>query len=260
MCYNVFSFFCNQNDLTKNIAHRGSWGSGKRCVEWMEDYTTTKPHISHVTIENTVESKKTDNSMSFYQAHVKRQLDVFGTVLALILLCIPMLTIAIIIRLTSPGPVFFKQRRYTLDSKPFMLIKFRSMRYGAPVRANKEFSDHSIESYITSIGGFLRKTSLDELPQLFNILHGEMSFIGPRPLADTDSVVLEARKVSGADQVLPGITGLAQINGRNLITDDQKANFDYEYADNCCAREDALIFLKSFLVVLQRTGINHSHK
>lgn len=117
-----------------------------------------------------------------------------------------------------------------MNSREFVLFKFRTMTVSAPILANKGFNDMS--QYLTTFGKFLRNTSLDEIPQVINILKGEMSFIGPRPLAETDFRVIELRKESGADLVRPGITGLAQMNGRNSLTDDEKAAFDAEYVHN----------------------------
>ena len=164
----------------------------------------------------------------FYRKFLKRFLDIIVAITLGIVLMVPLIFVAILVKLTSKGPVFFKQERFGLNSKPFTLYKFRSMTDGAPVKANSEFDD--ITSYVTPFGMFIRKTSIDELPQLFNIIRGDMSFIGPRPLANTDKTVLDMRKRNGADKVLPGISGLAQVNGRNLISDEQKAKLDGDYA------------------------------
>ncbi|MFL2089197.1 sugar transferase [Leuconostoc mesenteroides] len=142
-----------------------------------------------------------------YRKFVKRLLDLLLAIPMLIILLIPLIIVGIIIKLTSEGPVLFIQERYGRNSKPFALYKFRSMTNKAPVKANSEFED--ITSYVTPFGMFIRKTSVDELPQLWNIIKGDMSFIGPRPLAKTDEKVLSLRKQNGADQVLPGISGLA---------------------------------------------------
>lgn len=124
---------------------------------------------------------------------------------------------------------------------------------GAPVKANSEFSD--IKSYVTPFGMFIRKTSIDELPQLINIIKGEMSFIGPRPLAITDEKVLRLRRQNGGDQVLPGISGLAQVNGRNNITDEDKAAYDAKYASHVSARVDSLLVMETFISIVKRDGI-----
>ena len=158
-----------------------------------------------------------------------------------------------IIKLTSEGPVLFIQERYGRNSKPFALYKFRSMTNKAPVKANSEFDD--ISSYITPFGMFIRKTSIDELPQLWNIIKGDMSFIGPRPLAKTDEKVLSLRKQNGADQVLPGISGLAQVNGRNNLSDEDKAAYDAKYAAHLSFKVDMLLTVETFISVLNRDGV-----
>lgn len=124
---------------------------------------------------------------------------------------------------------------------------------GAPVKANSEFND--ITSYITPFGMFIRKTSIDELPQLLNIIKGDMSFIGPRPLASTDERVLALRKKNGADQVRPGISGLAQVNGRNNITDENKAAYDAKYASQLSVQLDIVLIIETLVSVIKRDGI-----
>ncbi|WP_259717424.1 sugar transferase [Weissella confusa] len=140
-------------------------------------------------------------------------LDIIFAILGILIGLVPMVIVAILIKLESSGPVLFKQERYGQNSKKFLIYKFRTMRTDAPILANQNFKD--MKKYISPLGAFLRKTSLDELPQLFNVLRGEMSFIGPRPLAKTDMNVIKMRQVNGGDLVRPGITGLAQVNGRN---------------------------------------------
>ena len=128
----------------------------------------------------------------------------------------------------------------------------------AAVKANSEFDD--ITSYVTPFGMFIRKTSIDELPQLWNVVKGDMSFIGPRPLAKTDLFVIESRKISGADQVKPGITGWAQVNGRNNITDFEKSKFDAYYVREIYFGLDFKISILTFFHVFLRTGINSTEK
>lgn len=171
----------------------------------------------------------------------------------LIILLIPLIIVGIIIKLTSEGPVLFIQERYGRNSKPFALYKFRSMTNKAPVKANSDFKD--ITNYVTPFGMFIRKTSVDELPQLWNIIRGDMSFIGPRPLAKTDEKVLSLRKQNGADQVLPGISGLAQVNGRNNLSDEDKAAYDAKYAAHLSFKVDMLLTVETFISVLKRDGV-----
>lgn len=188
-----------------------------------------------------------------YEYFTKRVLDFFFASILLLILCIPMVIIGLIIKLTSKGPAIFIQERYGKNSKPFNLYKFRSMSDKAPERANSEFNN--IKDYVTPFGMFIRKTSIDELPQLWNILKGDMSFIGPRPLAVTDLKVLQLRKQNGGDLVLPGISGLAQVSGRNKLVDEEKAFYDGKYAHNVSFRFDTLLVVETILSVLKREGI-----
>ena len=190
---------------------------------------------------------------AFYRRFLKRFLDIIVAIILGIVLMVPLFFVAILVKLTSKGPVFFKQERFGLNSKPFTLYKFRSMTDGAPIKANSEFKD--ITSYVTPFGMFIRKTSIDELPQLLNIIKGDMSFIGPRPLASTDEKVRALRKKSGADQVRPGISGLAQVNGRNNITDENKAAYDAKYAGRLSMQLDIVLIIETLVSVIKRDGI-----
>lgn len=190
---------------------------------------------------------------AFYRNFLKRFLDVIVAIALGIVLMVPLFFVALLVKLTSKGPVFFKQERFGLNSKPFTLYKFRSMTNGAPVKANSEFDD--ITSYITPFGMFIRKTSIDELPQLLNIIKGDMSFIGPRPLANTDANVLTLRKSSGADEVRPGISGLAQVNGRNNLSDADKAAYDAKYAALVSFKVDILLTFETIVSVVKRDGV-----
>lgn len=189
----------------------------------------------------------------FYRNFLKRFLDTCVAIILGILLSWLLVIVAILVKLTSKGPVFFKQERFGLNSKPFTLYKFRSMTNGAPVKANSDFDD--ITSYITPFGMFIRKTSIDELPQLLNIIKGDMSFIGPRPLANTDENVLQLRRENGADQVRPGISGLAQVNGRNNITDQDKAAYDAKYTNHVSFKLDLLLIFETVISVIKREGV-----
>lgn len=190
---------------------------------------------------------------AFYRKFLKRFLDIIVAIALGIVLLVPLFFVAILVKLTSKGPVFFKQERFGLNSKPFTLYKFRSMTDGAPIKANAEFED--ITSYVTPFGMLIRKTSIDELPQLLNIIKGDMSFIGPRPLARTDEKVLALRKKNGADQVRPGISGLAQVNGRNNITDENKAAYDAKYASRLSIQLDIVLIIETLVSVIKRDGI-----
>jgi len=162
--------------------------------------------------------------------------------------------ITIIIKLDSKGPVLFKQKRIGKDNVSFDIYKFRTMRTDTP----KDMPTHLLNdatSFITHIGAFLRKSSLDELPQLFNILRGEMSFIGPRPALWNQYDLIELRKTVHADQLKPGITGWAQVNGRDELPLGVKADYDGYYAKHVSFILDVKIFFKTILSVLKADGI-----
>lgn len=185
-----------------------------------------------------------------YRTTIKRIFDAFFGVLLLICLSPLMLVLAIWIKLDSKGPVLFKQERVGRNGKRFTIYKFRSMSDDAPHQmATSEFD--TALSYITRSGRLMRKTSLDELPQLVNVVKGEMSFIGPRPLIPKEEKVLRLRPESLA----PGITGLAQVRGRDEVTDTQKADYDGEYAGNVTLRGDFSILVETVLAVLARRGV-----
>lgn len=192
--------------------------------------------------------------MNIYNLFIKRALDLIFGILLLIIFLLPMIVIAVWVALDSKGPIFFKQVRYGKNTVPFVMYKFRTMQLDAPEVANHDFQD--INLFVTPSGKFLRGTSLDELPQIWNVVKGDMSFIGPRPLAKTDIQVIKLRHQSGADLVKPGITGLAQINGRNLVSNEEKAAFDSEYAKTVSVLNDLTIFFLTVVKVFKKEGIN----
>lgn len=179
--------------------------------------------------------------------YVKRGIDLIMTVLLLIIFLIPMLIIAVLIKLDSKGPVLFKQKRTGLKGKVFNLYKFRSM------VTDNDVHDFSKGDQHTKVGNILRKTSLDELPQIINILKGEMSFIGPRPWI-TDYYDNMNEKQRHRNDVLPGITGLAQAKGRNNISINEKINYDLEYVKNYSFRQDVKIVFLTIKTVLSKEG------
>lgn len=190
-----------------------------------------------------------------YRTTIKRILDAFFGVLLLICLSPLMLVLAIWIKLDSKGPVLFKQERVGRNGKRFTIYKFRSMSDDAPHQmATSEFD--TALSYITWSGRLMRKTSLDELPQLVNVVKGEMSFIGPRPLIPKEEKVLRLRHTNGAEGLAPGITGLVQVRGRDEVTDDQKAAYDGEYAKDLSLKEDCSILFKTVADVVQSRGVH----
>lgn len=165
-----------------------------------------------------------------YKIVIKRIIDVIFSLLAILLLSLPMLLISILIKVDSKGPVFFTQKRIGKNKKIFKILKFRTMRIDTPHDApTHQLSDP--KKWITKVGKFLRKTSLDELPQIFNIFAGQMSIIGPRPaLWNQDDLVAERDKY-GANDCRPGLTGWAQINGRDELEIPVKAKLDGEYVE-----------------------------
>ncbi len=189
-----------------------------------------------------------------YKNLVKRLIDLVLSVVGIILLIIPMGIIALIIKITDPGPVLFSQKRVGVNKTHFNLYKFRSMKMSTP----KDCPTHLLENpeqYITSIGKVLRKSSLDELPQLFNILKGEMSVIGPRPALWNQYDLIEERDKYGANDVRPGLTGWAQINGRDELEIDVKAKLDGEYVEKMSFAFDCKCFFGTFASVLKSDGV-----
>lgn len=189
-----------------------------------------------------------------YEIYVKRVFDLVFAFALLVVTLVPMVILGIAIKSYDGGPILFKQQRFGKNNKTFTLLKFRSMEVATPEKSNQSFSDMDV--YVTPIGNFMRKTSLDELPQLLNIIRGEMSFIGPRPMASTDMDVVTLRKGTPAERVLPGITGLAQVNGRNLISNQQKVAYDKTYANDISFANDLKIIFATVRDVLARRGIN----
>ncbi len=173
----------------------------------------------------------------------------------LLILFLPLFVIIMIaIALDSPGNVIFIQKRAGKYSRPFSIFKFRTMSIAAPPNvATKELA--GAHTYITRVGGFLRKTSLDELPQLWNILKGDMSFVGPRPVVLTETELLLLRRKLGADLIRPGITGLAQVRGRDTVTIRHKARYDAYYARHASFRLDLRVIADTVLCVLTADGI-----
>ena len=189
-----------------------------------------------------------------YQRYCKRLLDFVLSLAACIVLAPVMLAIAVWIKLDSPGPVFFRQRRVGAHKTHFNILKFRTMRGDTPHDVPTHLLKNA-DSYITKSGAFLRKTSLDELPQIYNILVGEMAIIGPRPALYNQYDLIEARDKAHANDVRPGLTGLAQVNGRDELPIDVKARYDGEYAANITFLGDMKIFFGTFGYVFHRKGV-----
>ncbi len=184
---------------------------------------------------------------------IKRTFDIVMSVVGIAVALIPMAVIALLIKLDSHGPVMFRQYRVGRDGELFKIYKFRSMKTSAPSEvATKDLVDSS--SHITKIGAFLRKSSLDEIPQLFNVLKGEMSFVGPRPLIPGETDIHRLRTQAGVYDVRPGVTGWAQVNGRDDLSDDLKVMYDKEYIERCSVGFDLLVLLKTVGVVTTNEG------
>lgn len=201
-------------------------------------------------------SVKFPMNLCLYRDVIKKAFDVIFSLLAILILGIPMIIIAIIIKLNSPDePVLFKQTRIGKDNIPFTIYKFRTMVKTAPHQLSTEEFTHS-ERFVTSIGKILRRTSLDELPQLFNVVKGEMSIVGPRPLIPSETAILKMRTKLGADKVLPGITGLAQVNGRDKLIGIKKAQIDASYAQRVNLFLDLFILVQTVVNVISERDIN----
>ena len=185
----------------------------------------------------------------------KRALDLLAVISLFIVLIIPLLILALVIKLTSRGPVLFWQKRMGIDNKVFNMPKFRTMRLDTPDVATNILQDP--EDYITSIGSFLRKLSLDELPQLWSILKGDMSLVGPRPALYNQNDLIKLRTEKGIHKIVPGVTGWAQVNGRDKLTIAEKVEYDEYYMKNRSSLFDMKILIMTFGKVAKREGVSH---
>ena len=202
--------------------------------------------------QSSAKTNKT-NQGRFYLT-VKRLLDFVLSLIGIVVLMPVFIIIGILIKVDSRGPVIFKQKRYGKNKEPFYIYKFRTMASDAPQNvATKDLNDS--KKYITKIGALLRRTSLDELPQLFNILLGQMTIVGPRPVVLKEENLIIARDLYGANDIKPGITGWAQINGRDLLSIEEKAKLDGYYVENMGFKMDIKCFFKTVKYVLKGEGI-----
>lgn len=186
---------------------------------------------------------------------LKRLLDLALVIPALITLMPFMALIALGVRLTSPGPAFFWSTRVGQDNRTFLMPKFRTMRVDTPLLPTDQMTDPA--RYLTPLGPWLRRTSLDELPQLWSVLVGDMSVVGPRPALPSQQALNEARTRAGVHRLPPGITGWAQVNGRDDISDTDKLRLDCEYLSRKSLIVDLRIILITLRKVLLREGIRH---
>ena len=189
-----------------------------------------------------------------YQRVIKRLLDVVLSAAGLVLLALPMAIIAAVVKLDSPGPALFRQKRIGKGKRHFHILKFRSMSVNAP----KDTPTHQLanaEAYLTRWQRFIRESSLDELPQLINIFKGDMSVIGPRPALWNQYDLIAERDKYGANDVRPGLTGWAQINGRDELSIEEKARLDGEYVKKLSFAFDCKCFFGTIGKVLHRDGV-----
>lgn len=194
-----------------------------------------------------------------YIRYGKRTLDIVGATIILVATLPAMMLVALLIRIESPGPALFRQKRYGKDKQPFNVYKFRTMSTQAP--RNMPTNDfHDAHTYITRVGRIIRKLSIDELPQLINVLQGHMSLVGPRPVVLTEISLINERDKYGANSVKPGITGWAQVNGRDELDDIAKAEMDGYYVDNFGFKMDAECVLKTIWVILSIAGHVEGHE
>lgn len=206
------------------------------------------PHADLAESSDPVESRMLFNS-------AKRAVDIVFSALALILGFPVLALIALVVRCSSPGPALFWSLRYGKYSIPFMMPKFRSMYLDAPEVPT--IALESPETYLTPVGSFLRKTSLDELPQMWSVLVGDMSLIGPRPVICAEIELAEMRASVGVDLLTPGLTGWAQINGRDSVTIEEKVRLDQHYLAHRSIQMDHQILRETISRVLSREGIVH---
>ena len=189
-----------------------------------------------------------------YSKYGKRFLDIILSAGGIIVLSPVYLLVALAIKIDDPGPVFFKQKRVGLHKTHFNILKFRTMKMCTPHDVPTHLLENP-EQYITRVGKFLRKTSLDELPQIFQIFTGKMSVVGPRPALWNQFDLIALRDAVGANDVRPGLTGWAQINGRDELPLEQKAALDGEYVKNLSFRFDCKCFFGSITAVLKHDGV-----
>ncbi len=186
---------------------------------------------------------------------MKRAFDIFFVVFALFLLLIPAIVVALSVKITSKGPILYWSDRLGINNTIFKMPKFRSMNVDTPAVATHLLKDPN--SALTPIGDFLRRSSLDELPQLWCILKGEMSFVGPRPALFNQDDLIALRTDCGVHELLPGLTGWAQVNGRDELPIPEKVKLDLEYKNKHNLFFDIQIIWLTFLKVIKRDGVSH---
>lgn len=186
---------------------------------------------------------------------MKRAFDMALALFALLLSGLPLLLVALAVRLTSSGPVLYWSERVGRHNRLFKMPKFRSMQVGTPAVATHLLQNPN--AYLTPIGSFLRKSSLDELPQLWSILKGDMSFVGPRPALFNQDALITLRTAAGVHELLPGLTGWAQVNGRDELPIPRKVELDAAYLKRCSLAFDVYILWLTAMKVIRREGVSH---
>ena len=186
---------------------------------------------------------------------MKRTFDFFGSLIAIIFFALPLILTAVAVRMSSPGPILFWSKRVGRNNFLFKMPKFRSMRIDTPTVATHLLQNP--DQWLTPIGSFLRRSSLDELPQLWCVLKGDMSFVGPRPALFNQDDLIALRTDLGIDKLLPGLTGWAQVNGRDELPIPMKVELDYEYLQRRSFLFDFKILWMTALKVLARDGVSH---
>lgn len=186
---------------------------------------------------------------------MKRLFDLVLAIIAISILLVPIIIVAVMVKLTSKGPVLYWSDRVGRENQIFNMPKFRSMQINTPAVATHLLVDP--KSVLTPIGHFLRKSSLDELPQLWSIIKGDMSFVGPRPALFNQDDLIALRTEKGVHNLIPGLTGWAQINGRDELPIPQKVNLDVEYLQRKSLWLDIKIIWLTFIKVLKKDGISH---
>ena len=192
---------------------------------------------------------------TFYHVGMKRTLDIFAAVVLLVALCGMGLAISVIVLLTSPGPAIYWSNRVGHRNRIFKMPKFRTMRVDTPAVATHLLPNP--EKALTLVGSFLRRSSLDELPQLWSILKGDMSFVGPRPALFNQYDLIALRTDCGVDALVPGLTGWAQVNGRDELSIADKVQFDLEYLQRRSFAMDMKIIYMTFIKVMRRAEVSH---
>lgn len=187
--------------------------------------------------------------------YIKRAIDVVCALAAICVLCVPLLLVSLAIYIDDPGPVFFRQYRVGRHGRRFRVYKFRSMKVDTPkYLSTTEFTDSGM--YITRVGKFIRKFSIDELPQLINVLIGDMSLVGPRPLISDEYAVHKMRTRYGVYNIRPGITGWAQINGRDAVSAAEKVRFDVQYLESYGFWEDLKILFLTIPKIMKASDVS----